>query len=238
MTRSPHAILLLLLAACAGGAEAPQDPATAFAQLEEALLAAPAIRLPYEIVADGAFQASLRGTLLVSQGNRLRLEGAGTFGGDSVDLALISDGSRMQWRVGDHTEEQPTPDALNQAVLLSLTRMGLLHNLARLTAAAPPDRADGTITQWVQVSDFAAAPARHGDPPGSYGIAFRMTVGGEPAGETTLSLEAETGTPVVRTQTVDFEAGEMVVVEWYGDVDLDADLPAAAFALPAERGAG
>ena len=48
-----------------------------------------------------------------------------------------------------------TPPALNEAIVIGLTRMGHLHNIAVLTGGLPPDHSDGGAADWVRVANFA-----------------------------------------------------------------------------------
>jgi hypothetical protein len=89
--------------------------------------------------------------------------------------------------------------------------MGVLHNLARLTEAAPPDHSEGGVREGVTVGGFAAD---------SEGISFDLMVDGEPVGSATLQLD-ENGLPSVRRQSVTFPDGEMVVTETYRSVTVN-----------------
>jgi hypothetical protein len=113
---------------------------------------------------------------------------------------------------------------LKEALLLGLTRMGLLHNLARLTANAPPDHADVGVREWVTLSSFASDRT---DPVNApipetfrHGISFELTVAEQRAGSAVLEIDAH-GRPVIRRQTVEFPAGRMRVVERYSSVTIE-----------------
>ncbi len=183
----------------------PTDPAAAYEQMENTLLAAQYIQFSYHITSEGAFSADLRGDVVISSGERAEVSGSGTFGRDSVRVVLSSDATSMEFGRNGETLELITPAFLGEALIVGITRMGLLHNLARLVAAAPPDRAEGSVRDWVEVGAFSADPA---------GLAFDITVGGEPAGAAKLSL-TEGGYPSVRRQIVSFPEGQMRVTERY-----------------------
>jgi hypothetical protein len=159
------------------------DPEVAFQRLEEDLLAAPAVRISYSITAQGAYDASLTGVLLMAEGNRMRLG------------------------------------------------MGLLHNLARLTESAPPDHGAGAAAKWVKVSEFSIADAPADPPVDGVPVEFGIVLSREPVGEVTMWLDPRTGLPMLRTQTVPFPEGDMLVTEAYHEVDLEAEPAATAFTL-------
>lgn len=99
-------------------------------------------------------------------------------------------------------------------MLIGLTRMGILHNLARLIAEAAPDHADSGVREWATVDDFAA------DPEDPAALSFAITVAGTPAATARLQLDAA-GLPLLRQQTVRFPGGEMRVTERYSAVAIE-----------------
>lgn len=214
------AVAALLLGLHAGGAAAQQaDPAAprpgaaqvALADLEARLLAATALDLRFKVHADGAFTASLEGTLRL-EGSQVELEAGGTFGDAAAALSLVADGTVMQGGNSGRQFRQTQPGALLDALLIGWTRMGVLHNLARLTGALAPDHASGGVREWVEARNIRAAlPAQ----PGRTGIQFEVHVDGTHAGDATFWLDAVTGLPVERLQVVRFPGGEMRVREEY-----------------------
>lgn len=207
------------------------DAAELLGLLEEGLLEETGVRIPFRIVAEGALAADLSGTLLLAGGNRLRLDCTGTFGADRVEALLLSDGERMVRTVGGSTEETSVPPDLREGIVLGLTRMGLLHNLARLVAGAFPDATDGTAPEWVQPVDPAHGSA---DPqvPTAVSVAFGIRVAGQPAGEATLWLDPVTDVPLLRRQVVRFPGGEMRVTERYEEPVADLEVADSLFVLP------
>jgi len=199
-----------LTAACIGiGACAPAvPPADSFAALEARLLAADTVRIAFEATADGSVTAALSGELAIDRDAVVTLTATGEFGGEPATLRLRADGERYTYGNAAELTMNRRPDGLVEALVIGFTRMGILHNLALLTSAAPPDHADGGVRDWVSVGAFR----RDAD-----AIGFDLTVAGEPAGTATLVLDAN-GLPVERRQAVPFPEGEMRVVETYRSV--------------------
>ena len=129
-------------------------------------------------------------------------------------LALVTDGDRYTYGNTTRRTLAIRPSGLSRALLIGFTRMGILHNLALLTEEAPPDHADGGVAEWVTVDEFEAV--RLPQP----GIAFAISVAGEPAGTASLDLDAD-GLPLARRQTVQFPTGEMHVTETYSSVSIE-----------------
>jgi hypothetical protein len=223
---SPWSVLLLLvvMAACsmlaiadhvaAGDARPAED---IFAEMENRMLQASVISGRFSVSASGAFSASLRGTLEMSHGAGTDLQATGSFGEDSVAVFLRSDGRSMEGGHAERTFLEQTPAGLTEALILGFTRMGILHNLARLSGGAIPDRADGGVRDWVEVRNvhFGPDPDQDGLPSGMTALSFEIHVAGEQAAEATLWLDPDTGWPVHRRQVVTFPGGRMMVTEGY-----------------------
>lgn len=188
------------------------DPERFFSDLEDRLLQHPESRIGFRITADGAFTAALEGELFLGDENDVALSSQGTFGPDSVSLSLrVADG-RLIGGNGDRSFEEPVPAGLREALVIGLTRMGLLHNLARLVSASPPDRADGNVRDWVRVREVAwTAPD---SATGGRGVSFDVWVDEQPTADAVLWFD-DRGRPVGRDQTVRFPGGEMRVRERY-----------------------
>jgi hypothetical protein len=180
---------------------------TAFAALEERLGQTP-WRLRFELEAEGAVVASLAGSLSIAE--EIELEAAGRFAGADHDLRLWTGGDHL--RAGPReapTLDLPRPPELVPALVIGMTRMGLLHNVAMLVGGRPPDRADGGVREWVRTSEHVERDAS-----GETALGFAIVVAGERTGRATLWLDAQ-GRPVRREQTVEFPEGQMRVVERY-----------------------
>ncbi len=97
--------------------------------------------------------------------------------------------------------DQPAPSALAEALVIGFTRMGILHNLARLTAGQIPDQAEGGVRDFVQVSGFGLE-----ENSGQEGqlVRFALTVNGQPSGDASLLIGDDGATPLQRTQRVAF----------------------------------
>jgi len=211
----------------------PEEPAVSteetFAEMENTLLNAETVRIVYRVSSHGAFETSMEGELLLQADNRARLEAAGTFSGNALNLHLLSDGRQMRGGCESGTFALETPPYLNEGILIGITRMGLLHNLAKLSSGQPPDRTDGTVREWVQVSDFSTGEEKQvGDMQGRP-IVFQITVSGDPVGEAMLWIDPQTGMPVQRFQKVYFGTVEMHVSEEYEVFSYNEDMDPAVF---------
>jgi hypothetical protein len=209
--------LALLLGSCAARPPWPPDAGDALAAVEARMLAAPTARVDYRITATGAFTADLEGTLGLGERGRTLLVANGTFGGAPQRLLLVAeDGALRGTRADSVVFDSPQPAALREALLLGLTRMGLLHNLARLTAGRPPDHAEGGVDDWIEAHSATWGPTEMIDGRDAKALHFTLNVSGTDAADVTFWLDAETGWPLGRDQRVAFADGTMTVAERYG----------------------
>lgn len=211
--------ILVLVIGCGSSqrreqAPLPPDPAAAFNALETRLLNASVVSFDFHVSAEGAFEADLHGALHLGPAERVRLTASGHFGGQSVDLFLHSEGNEVEFGNGANRTSAVRPAHLRESIVIGFTRMGILHNLARLTSTRPPDRADGGVREWVTVGSFSAVAG------GSNAFSFNLAVAGAPAGSASLEFDAD-DRPISRRQTVRFPSGEMHLVEQYSAFIVD-----------------
>ena len=221
-------VSILILMACLVPAASSAQEGSARAEelfygLEEKLLQGTAWVVRAQTMSEGVFESTLSGAVALRQGNIARIELRGSFAGATVDAFLISDGAILLYGEAQAGSfEDAVPWALNEAIIIGMTRMGLLHNFARLTSGDPPDHAKGGVRDWVEVTGFSLGEIETVNGMPALPIGFRLIVSGQPAGEATLWFDEKAGLPVQRRQTVSFETGTMTVTEVYEFEDIPA----------------
>jgi len=193
---------------------AATDAETAFAEFEERLLTSD-FSLEFNIVASGPYPAQLAGTTTLSGADDASVKANGVFAGQSASIRLTAHDGRMKGGNGALEFDQATPEALREAMVIGLTRMGLLHNLAMMSSGAPPDHADGGVRDWVQAANLKLETDALIEGRPAVAFSFAVVVSGEDSGSATLWVDAETGLPLKREQVVSFGNGEMRVTETY-----------------------
>jgi hypothetical protein len=203
-----------------GPKESPASLEHALEDIEAALIDRD-IQLRFAVEATGAVQARLVGEVR-TKGDWLAIAARGSFAGQNVELALEGDGERLFGTSGAARLDIAQPAELEDAVVVGLTRMGILHNLAVLVSARPPDHADGGVREWAQVKDVVAearvtpeALSEEAKALAPAVMSFGIVVAGRDTGEATLWWDPQTSLPVERHQIVRFPAGEMHVRETY-----------------------
>lgn len=201
------ASILLLMALVLASLDASSNP---FAELEQQILDSEGFSLEFEINSEGAVNSSLHGRLALCRGNKIMIQSSGELFGEQVNNTLQSDGQVMNL----NRKQQDLPPNLNEAVIIGLLRMGLLHNLARLSGNLVPDHASGGVADWVRVPVVGENHEK---------LFFDIMVGGNRAGRAELVL-TDNGLPLARVQTVYFGSEEMKVTERYKDFSLSCRL--------------
>lgn len=212
---NPALAAALLVVACGSSGTTVENPtpdeaSAAFNALEQRLLNSSYLELTARIESTGAVSSVLEGSLIID-GDRVLLGFDGTIAGKAVVLELESDGTKMTGGSETLSFEVETPPALAEGLIVGITRMGMLHNLAVLATGNPPQATYGEAKTWVTVSDITA---------GENTLSFGIAVEGTPSATAKLTLNTETGLPAKREQTVRLvlssaKDGEMNVVENY-----------------------
>ncbi len=185
------------------------DAASPVTEIEARLLNAPQVILVFEITATGGVEADLQGTLALRGKQDIELEVIGTFAGQDLDLMIQSAESGLLLGSKEAPRTIAMPAALRESIVIGFTRMGILHNIARLIGGSPPDHGDGGVADWVTIESVnKTADSRR--------LTFDILVDGQPSGSAVLHLDP-LGMVVKREQKVEFPQGTMVVTENYSN---------------------
>jgi hypothetical protein len=183
--------------------------------LERRLQEANRVELAFDIQSEGSVTSQLRGTLAWTRDGELRLDATGEFDGKPQQLELRADAETLEVRVaGELRHSGPRPSELVEAMVLSFTRQGLLHNLAMAVGGLPPSLADGGFDEWLRVVSPQLGPTEVFGSDEARPLEFQLEVQGQHVGHATLWLRAD-DLPLERRQTVEFPEGQMKVVERY-----------------------
>jgi hypothetical protein len=213
----------LLCGACAAGPRPVPEkltPEERLALTEEVMLTAKNVSGTFEVESTGENPSKLAGTLRLYEGNALHLQAEGRFRSDSVQLLVDSRdpaGTNRATTKGSaaNSHRDPPSMKLREAVVLGVSRMGLLHNLAQLSLDQPVDHAEGGFAEYVKI----IAP-KDGHSDNVHGescrrVDYGIAVGGRTVGDASLCISDLTGLPLHRKQTVHFPAGDMIVSETF-----------------------
>lgn len=185
------------------------DPIAAFGGLEEQLGAARRVEITTQIQSVGYFQADLTATYDIERELKVSIAVEGTVAGSPVSASWTSHDIR------DDRDTDIQSPVWADAVLIGITRMGALHNLARILEKQDPDHGNGDVRTWVEVDQIVWK----GDEPRTQTLEFDIIVSGIPSAEGELTLDTR-GLPLRREQLVSFDGVAMRVVEHYDRFEL------------------
>jgi hypothetical protein len=158
------------------------------------------------------------GQVDIKKDSLVELMFSGQFDGLQTDPILKSDGRRMSGGSTREHFELPADPALVEALIIGFTRMGILHNLARLSFGASPEGAAGGIREWIEVGDFRLGGKEELTGGMAIPVSFSIFTNGQRSSEATLWISDKSGLPVLRSQTVQFSDGPMHVTEKYAEL--------------------
>ncbi len=196
-----------------------RDPALGLEELEDRMIAASRVEFEFTIDSEGQVISHLEGRVRWQRDAEFSLVAEGELAGQPQRLELRGDATTLATLAGDDASERwsgARPAELIEAVVLGLTHMGLLHNLAVLAGGMPPDHADGGAREWLGTDDLEFGPEQVRDAGPARPLEFVIVVAAEPVGRATLWLD-DRNLPIERRQVVEFPDGEMRVVERYSN---------------------
>jgi len=207
------AALLSTAVACGPAVTARHPPTQSYkaaallAQAESVLLGSDHLRIRSEILATGAVQAKLSVEVDIA-GRKVRFAATGTFAGKPVHVAYVSDGKRTNLGI-------PAPPHTVEAIVIGITRMGLLHNVVKVMGRSPPDRAMGGVRDWVRAKHVELGAPRPSPAANEVVVQFALHVAGRAVGSAEVWIDEARHVPTGRVQSVHFPQGTMNVNETY-----------------------
>jgi outer membrane lipoprotein-sorting protein len=227
MRRLSGLFILLTVLAASVFADDYKTPRQVFDKMEANLMKIKNRRLKFRTEATGALTGTFEGEIIFKKGNVMDYRAWGKFAGRDHKLFLLCDGTKLRGGGENSPFEMAAPAGLRPGILIGLARMGLMHNIARLTSNKPPERTDGSVYKWLVVQDAKYAKDHAPDTPQAGAtlkqnnkklvvIFFKLGVENEKnAGDVELWIDTKTNLPAYRTITVHFPQGDMFVTEKY-----------------------
>jgi hypothetical protein len=204
-----------------------KTPQKVLAAMEANLIKMKNRKVKFRTEATGLLRGTFEGEIVFKKDNVLEYRTAGIFGTKDNKLFLSSDGAKLRGGSESKPFEMDCPSGLRSGILIGMSRMGLMHNIARLVGNQPPERTDGTVYQWLEVVDPSFAKDHAPGTPQAAAelkqhdkklmvVFYKLTVDGHKnSGDVELWIDTKTNLPTYRSITVHFPQGNMFVTEKY-----------------------
>src|SRR5262245_55089460 len=149
-------LVSLLLAAVAqdNGAE------KLFRKMGDKIDKAKTIQVAFEAtIEQGPFGGKMKGTLSVGEGDKLRLEASGEFGGKKGQITMVSDGTKMKTVEGEEGKlkdrgEQDTPKNLGKSVKYAVKTVGVAAGIFIGMRNSSDGKDEPKIEDVISVAEF------------------------------------------------------------------------------------
>ena len=197
-------LLILLIISC-GDSLAEESP---LGLLEARLLSSP-LTFEFQINSSGAVVSDIKGRFHYCE-DRLTIDVDGQLFAEPVRLRMRADGMSLSL----NGTSMPMPGHLREAVMIGFVRLGLLHNIIRLSGNLIPDHGEGGVRDWVDIP----VVGQNRDL-----VFFDIFVSNTKAAHAELRLD-DKHLPRSRHQTMYFGGDEMLVTENYAVMTLSCQL--------------
>ena len=227
-----YCVLALVLAAepTPGSAEA------LFKQQEQQLLKSKTFQSELEIALTPGKDNSMKGRLLLAQGNKMRMDLAGSFMGKEGKVSMISDGTTMRMTSNDlPSKDQAATKELSLIGFASLSRAGIFVPLfMSVKTKAPGEKPDPfDIDKQLAISDLKLGKKEMVAGKETQALEYKLLLKSSPEPFlVTLWLDTKTHLPVKRVLTAKKDKEELTVTETYTKAVSDEKIADKEFALP------
>lgn len=233
-------VLVALIAGLLLAAEAPKDEQAKneaeklFRNMEEKLAKATTLELVFEgklEVEEGNQSRTIRreGSLLLAEGNKVRLEIKEGKKAESMWRLMVSDGTRMKVvDIGSDPQVQTAPQSGNSELLAWVTRAGIL-----LPQMPLPDVKAADGKDRYSVSDFRLGNKEKVGDRETQRLEYQLVVNGHPGTfAVTVWLDSKTDLPVKRVVTFRMPGYGATLTEGKMKLTLNGKVDAKKFELP------
>lgn len=222
----------LLLAANPGQDEAQE----AFQRMEQPILKCKTLQVQVEIAIAPGNNNSLKGRLVVAQGNKMRLDLDGTVNGKAGKMGIVSNGAKMQATSANAArQDRETPKQASELSKASLARTGIF------TPLFLPVEAGGSgqrLKEFDLDKEFAISDIKIGkkeEVAGKQAQTIEYKIATKTLKEplaVVVWIDPKTQLPLKRVVTVRTDTARITFTETYSKAVLDEEIDDKEFKLP------
>jgi outer membrane lipoprotein-sorting protein len=226
-------MLLPLVVLLIAPAAEPNEAEKLFREMEAKVTKAKSIECVYEFkIEAGGRTGSAKGTLLIGEGNKVRVETSGEFAGMKENNTKVSDGMKGVLDVNKNSPPQSVPKWLHEAHRAAITRAGLLEPAF---VVQPPGQKDTEfqLESKYQVADFKLGKKEQVGEQEAQVIQYTLKASGNRVTfAVSVWVDTKTQLPLKRVFTGMLDDQKISVSETFTKLNLDAKIDPKQFELP------
>jgi outer membrane lipoprotein-sorting protein len=222
----------LLLALVLPAAE-PNEAEKVFRQMETKVTKMKTVEVAFTVKVDNE-KIDAKGTVLVGEGNKLRVDVTDEGSGKKENHQMISDGSKMGMiSNNDLKESKDAPAWLNDGLKQTMCRGGVFLYVMAVANKIGTEK-EFKVDEHFKLSDFKLGKKEKVGDKETQAVEYTLTIKDkEPLSvPATVWIDTKTQLPVKRTLVVDEKGKKVTITETYSKIDPDAKMDAKQFELP------
>jgi outer membrane lipoprotein-sorting protein len=226
-------MLLPLVVLLVAPAAEPNEAEKLFREMEAKVTKAKNVECVYEAKAEfGKGTGSVKGTLLIGEGNKVRVEVDGEFAGMKDKRTSVSDGTKGVLDIDKNSPALSVPKWLHEAHRAAITRAGLLEPAF---VVQPPGQKDTEfqLESKYQVADFKLGKKEKVGEQEAQVIQYTLkATGTRVTFAVSVWVDTKTQLPLKRVLSGMMGDQKITVNETFTKLDLDAKIDPKQFELP------
>jgi outer membrane lipoprotein-sorting protein len=227
----------LVLLALLPGAD-KDDAEKLFRQMEAKMVKAKTIDCTFDVKVEAEKTGTMKGTLLLGEGNKVRMEMAGEFGGMKGKITMISDGTKMK-AIGEGAPARPaedTPKWMSEAMRALLARAGVALPFMMHSPRPPEKEKEFKVDDHFTVSDFKLGKKEMVDKQEAQVVQYTLMLKmpKEEKVDASVWIDTKTQLPLKRVFTATMDGKKFTITETYTKMDVDGKIDPKQFELPKE----
>jgi outer membrane lipoprotein-sorting protein len=212
------------------------DAEKLFREMEKKLVEAKSLRMASDLdVKDKREGGTLKSTVVLAQGNKLRLTMKGKGGGKELDMEITSDGDKLHARVTPpgESKNEAVPKNLHALVSKLITRTGSVGAFFLVYGRGGPGAPKDLDPEMLfKVRDFKMGEAAKVNGRDAKVLHYQIDIEGKESAKITLWLDARTLLPLKRMIVPEEKGKDTQITETYTEFTLNPKLYAKTFELP------
>jgi outer membrane lipoprotein-sorting protein len=211
------------------------DAEKLFRETEKKIAEAKSLWVASDIdVKDKLGGGTLKSTVALAPGNKLRLTMKGKGGGKEMEMEVASDGDKLLTRMAPpgKSKQEAVPKNLHALISKLISRGGTVGAFFVVRVGSPGAPKEPDPEKLFNVKDFTMGEAAKVNGRDAKVLHYQIDIDGKESAKITLWLDAQTLLPLKRLIVPTRPVEEAQVTETYTEFTLNPQLDAKTFELP------